>query len=121
VARLLADENLPWPVVEALRRLGHDVVTVADWGEAGHALADRAVLQLAAADGRAAVTLNRRHFVRLHHADPAHAGIVVCTVDLDFDALARRIDAAIRSRPALTGQLVRITRGQQNPEPQDPL
>jgi hypothetical protein len=28
VARLLADENFPFPVTQELRRLGHDVVTV---------------------------------------------------------------------------------------------
>ena len=111
MARLLADENVPWPVVEALRRLGHEVLTLADQGQAGRALADRAVLQLAIADGRAVVTLNRRHFIRLHDEDPAHAGIVVCTVDLDFEGLARRLDAAVRSQPTLTGQLLRITRG----------
>jgi hypothetical protein len=38
VARLFADENFPLPVVEALRRLGHDVVTMADAGKAGKLL-----------------------------------------------------------------------------------
>jgi hypothetical protein len=117
VAPLLADENLPAPVVEALRRLGHDVLTLADRGHAGQALTDAAVLQLATADGRAVVTLNRRHFIRLHHEDPTHAGILVCTVDLDFDGLAHRIDAAVRRRASLTGQLLRITRGAPDPEP----
>ena len=28
MSRLLADENFPLPVVEELRRLGHDVLTV---------------------------------------------------------------------------------------------
>jgi len=40
VARFLADENFPFPVVEALRRMGHDVVTVADAGKAGQGLHD---------------------------------------------------------------------------------
>jgi hypothetical protein len=38
VARILADENFPLPVVEALRRLGHDVVTLADVGKAHQAI-----------------------------------------------------------------------------------
>jgi predicted nuclease of predicted toxin-antitoxin system len=59
VARLFADENFPFPVVEALRHIGHDVVTVADAGKAGQSLTDKAILELATADQRAVVTLNR--------------------------------------------------------------
>ena len=90
MARLLADENFPFPVVEALRRAAHDVVTVADAGKARQALTDKTILELAVADRRAVVTLNRRHFVRLHAADPNHAGIIVCSLDLDFDGQAAR-------------------------------
>ena len=92
MARLFADENLPFPVVEALRRIGHDVVTVADAGKAGQSLTDKVILELATADHRAVVTLNRRHFVRLHETEPSHAGIVVCSLDLDFEGQAARID-----------------------------
>ncbi|MGH9200940.1 MAG: DUF5615 family PIN-like protein [Vicinamibacterales bacterium] len=110
MARLLADENFPLPVVEALRRLGHDVVTLADLGKAHQALPDESVLQTATADGRAVATLNRRHFVRLHAENPSHAGIVVCTLDLDFEGQARRLDGLIRGLDALTGQLLRLNR-----------
>jgi len=110
MSRLLADENLPFPVVEELRRRGHDVVTLADLGVANQALADEAVLVLARDDGRALATLNRKHFVRIHNTDPNHAGIVVCAVDRDFVGLATRIDSAIARLPALDGQLVRIDR-----------
>ena len=34
MTRLLADENFPFPVVEALRGFGFDVVTLADLGMA---------------------------------------------------------------------------------------
>ena len=110
MARLFADENVPFPVVEALRRIGHDVVTVADAGKAGQVLADKAILELAAADQRAVVTLNRRHFVRLHVADPNHAGIVVCSLDLDFDGQATRIDQMIATEEPLPGRLIRVNR-----------
>ena len=53
MARFVADENFPFPVTEALRHLGHDVVTLHDLGRAGQALADRAVLELASADTHA--------------------------------------------------------------------
>ena len=85
-------------VVEALRRMGHDVVTVADAGKAGQALTDKAILQLAGASQRAVVTLNRRHFVQLHTAEPTHAGIIVCSLDLDFEGQAARIDQAVAIR-----------------------
>ncbi len=110
MARLLADENFPLPVVESLRGLGHDVVTLAEAGLAQQAMADLAVLHAAMADGRAVATLDRRDFVRLHAEYPSHAGIVVCTFDLDFEGQARRIDAALRGFQVLAGQLVRVNR-----------
>ena len=110
MARLFADENFPVPVVDALRRRGHDVVTIADAGQAGLALSDIAVLQLATADERAVVTLNRRHFVRLHTVEPEHAGIIVCSLDLDFDGQAARISHAIETQSSLAGLLIRVNR-----------
>ncbi len=110
MARFYANENVPEPVVAELRRLGHDTVTMRESGHAGRAVPDRQVLVFATTSGRAVVTLNRRHFVRLHLERPTHAGIVVCTYDPDFAALARRIHDATRSMPELTGQLVRVNR-----------
>ena len=110
MARFYANENLPEPVVVELRRLGHDVLTMRENGQAGRAVPDTEVLELATMGKRAVVTLNRRHFVRLHLEHPAHAGIVVCTFDPDFVALARRIHDAAQATPELTGQLVRINR-----------
>ena len=112
MARLFADENFPFPVVEALRRLGHDVVTVADAGKAGQALTDKAILRVAGADQRAVLTLNRRHFVRLHAADPNHAGIIVCSIDLDFEGQAGRIDQAVATHDSSVGRLIRVNRPQ---------
>lgn len=110
MARFYANENFPQPGIVVLRQLGHDVLTVAETGAAGQAVRDEAVLAFAIGDGRAVLTLNRRHFIRLHHARPEHAGIVVCTVDPDFEGQARRIDSAIRACPDLAGQLVRVNR-----------
>jgi hypothetical protein len=110
LARLYADENFPLPAVTALRKLGHDVVTAVDVGQAGQAIADLAVLGFAHALGRAVLTHNRKHFRNLHKAGHAHSGLVLCTEDLDFAALATRIDAAIVTAGDLSGQLLRITR-----------
>jgi hypothetical protein len=83
-----------------------------DAGKAGHALTDKAILELAAADQRAVVTLNRRHFVRLHGAEPNHAGIIVCSFDLDFDGQAARVDQAIATQASTVGRLIRVNRPQ---------
>ena len=110
MARLLADENFPLPVTEELRRLGHDVVTIDDAGKAGQSLTDEAVLDLACKDNRTVLTLNRRHFIRLHGTGRDHTGIIACTVDLDFAGQAQRIHAAIGAQAPLSGQLVRVNR-----------
>ncbi len=62
MARLYANENFPFPVVEELRRLGHNVLTTVDAGNAGKALPDEAVLATAVAERRILITLNGKHF-----------------------------------------------------------
>ena len=110
MAKLYANENFFLPVVEELRRIGHDVVTVQETGKAERRTPDEDVLQLAIADDRAVLTLNRKHFIRLHDEQPNHAGIIVCTVDPNFKRQAASIHAAMEATPALSGQLIRINR-----------
>jgi hypothetical protein len=110
MARLFADENFPFPSVVTLRGLGHDVRTLQEAGYGGRAVPDEAVLSLGSDDGRAVLTINRRHFIRLHTQRPDHAGIIVCSFDPDFDALGARIHFAIEAEGPLTGRLLRIQR-----------
>jgi len=110
MARLYANENFPFPVVEALRRLGHDVLTIQETGRANQELPDPEVLAFATTEQRAVLTLNRKDFIRLHHASAAHAGILVCTFDPAFEAQAQRIHAALLEHTALAGQLIRVNR-----------
>ena len=110
MARLYADENFPLQVVERLRQLGHEVLTVQDDGCAGQAITDPAILARATEQGRALLTLNRRDFIRLHLDGSRHSGIIVCTFDADFEQQARRIDAVIGTHACLDGQLIRINR-----------
>jgi len=112
MARLYSNENFPLPVVEELRRLGHQVLTTHEAGEAGKSVSDEQVLASAIAESRALVTLNRKHFIHLHNANPDHAGIIVCSFDPDFSGQAHRIHAAIGSRSGLPGELIRIKRPQ---------
>ena len=110
MARLYADENIPLSLVIELRRLGHDVVTTRESGQAGQAIPDEEVLAFALMAGRAVLTLNRRHFIRLHGERPDHEGIVVCTVDPDAIGQAARVHAALSVQTDLAGQLVRVIR-----------
>jgi len=111
VARLYSNENFPLPVVEALRALGHDVVTIQETGKADQSLPDPEVLKFATNENRALLTLNRLHFIRLHQKNANHAGIVVCKFDPDFEAQAKRIHRAIADLASLAGQLLRVNRG----------
>jgi hypothetical protein len=110
VADILVDENFPFPVVEELRRFGHDLLTASEAGFARLKIPDDAVLRTAIQSGRAVLTLNRRHFMRLHMEHPAHLGIIVCTFDPDFVALAERIHAALIAIDDLRGVLIRVNR-----------
>jgi len=110
MARLYANENFPQPVVEALRQLGHDVLTIHETGKAGQSVSDEQILAFATAERRAVLSLNRKHFVRLHAAQPAHAGIIACTFDPDFTDQATRIHETIGLNAELFGQLIRVNR-----------
>ncbi len=70
MARLYSNENFPLPVVEKLRALGHDVLTIQETGKADQAELGDKVLEFAATENRALLTLNRRHFIRLHREHP---------------------------------------------------
>lgn len=110
MAQLFADEDVDLPIVHELRRLGHDVLTVHEAGQANRCTPDDAVLDIAVSEGRAVVTLNRRHFIRLHGRRPRHSGIIVCTWDPDRIGLAQRIDCAIHGQSDLSNQLIRVDR-----------
>ena len=110
MAHLYADEDFDRPIVEELRRLGHDVLTVHEAGQGNQAIPDEDVLAFAIARGRAVLTLNRRHFIRLHRWMPAHAGIIICTWDPDATALAVRIDEALSGCVSLDDRLIRVYR-----------
>jgi len=91
--QLYADEDFALPVVEDLRRLGHDVLTVQEDGRTS--IPDPDVLARAHSLGRAVLTYNRRHFERLHRQGAAHSGILSATRDSDFPGLAARIHARL--------------------------
>jgi uncharacterized protein YeeX (DUF496 family) len=112
MANFYSNENFPLPVVQQLRHLGHDVLTIQEVGQADRAVPDEAVLTFSTKEKRILLTFNRKHFIKLHRDMPDHAGIIVCTFNPDFDALANRIHQAIIRSADISGTLIRVNRPQ---------
>lgn len=110
MARLYADEQFPRVVVELLRQMSHNILTVQEAGKDNQKIPDQEVLAFAVSKNRAVLTLNRRHFIRLHSLQPNHAGIIVCRAEDDLARMAANINEAISSLETLTGQLIRVYR-----------
>jgi hypothetical protein len=110
MTRLYGGEDCSYPVIQPLRQLGHDILTAHETGRASQGIEDAAVLTFATAAGRAVLTFNRRHFIRLHDEVSSHAGIIVCMRDDDVVALANRIHQQLQGTPILLNQLLRINR-----------
>jgi hypothetical protein len=111
MARLYADEDIPLPLVERLRALGHDVLTAMEEGQTNRQVPDSDILAHAMNQGRAVLTHNRKDFKRLHYATPGHSGIISCTRDdSDPNGLAARIDAVLAANPNLAGRHIRVNK-----------
>jgi predicted nuclease of predicted toxin-antitoxin system len=106
VARFYADEQLPRRVVELLRDLGHDILTVQEAERRGDL--DPDVLAFATANDRAVITLNRKDFFKLHRLDREHGGIIACTDDRDRERLANNIHNAVQGLESLSGLEIRV-------------
>jgi hypothetical protein len=110
MAKLYSDEDFPGPVVTELRRLGHDVITAKQAGQTNQQLPDSHQLAYATNLGRVILTRNRWHFIRLHRHVRPHAGILACSDDPDYVALAGKIHQVLLASPNLANQLIRITK-----------
>jgi predicted nuclease of predicted toxin-antitoxin system len=110
MARFYADEQFPFPVVELLRSLGHDVLTVQEAGNADQRIPDDEVLAFAISQERAILTINRDDFIRLHRRNDDHCGIVVCSNNRNWEQFAARIDGAIKAEASLPRKLIRVVR-----------
>jgi len=111
MARIYSNENFFRPTILMLRELGHDVLTSLEAGNANLKIPDEEVLLFAVQEERIMLTLNRRHLMRLHRLNPDHFGLIVCTEDADFEALAIRIHEAIEAiGDKMQGTLIKIYR-----------
>jgi predicted nuclease of predicted toxin-antitoxin system len=110
MTRFYADEQFPFQVVELLRSLGHDILTVQEAGNANQRIPDDEVLAFAISQERAILTINRIDFIRLHRLNDNHFGIVVCTNNRNWEQFATLIDLAIKAEESLQGKLIRVVR-----------
>ena len=109
-------EQFPRPVVQRLVIKGFDLLTVQEANKANQKIPDPEVLAFAISQGRAVITQNRRDFIDLHNQSEAHAGIIVCTKNLDWDSFAEEIERALAGRTSIAGELIRVNR----PSPRTP-
>ena len=110
MARFYADELFPKVVVQLLRPMIHNILTLQAAGKDNPKNPDAEVLAFAVSENRAVLTLNRRYFIRLHSLESDHAGIIVCKADQDLARMATNINEAISSLATLTNQLIRVYR-----------
>ena len=110
MARLYTNEKFPIQCTKHLRAFGHDVLTIQESGNAGISMPDDEVLAFACNDNRILVSMNRKHFIRLHLQSNDHCGIIVCNYNPDYEDLAKRIHAVIETTNELSKQLFRVHR-----------
>lgn len=107
--KLYVNENFPIQIVNILREYDYDVLTSLDAGNANQRIPDEEVIAFAVSQKRIVLTLNRKDFIKLHRIKDNHYGIIVCTVDADFRALAERINKIlIENKEKFEKQLIRI-------------
>jgi len=112
MASFYANENFPIKVVQYLREMGYDVLTSHEAGNANQRIPDEDVLVYAAKAERILLTLNRRDFIAVHEKSFHHAGIIVCTQNIDLREQSDQIHEAVQELGDLTGKLLRIYRKQ---------
>lgn len=110
MVKLYADEQFPYPVVQRLIAKGFDILTVQAANKDNQKIPDPEVLAFAISQGRAVITQNRRDFIALHNQSQDHAGMIVCTKNLDWDSFAEEIERTLAGRTSIAGELIRVNR-----------
>lgn len=114
MAKFYSNENFPQDLVNALKLLGHDVLTSSEAGQANQSISDEEVLKFAHAGERVLITLNREDFISLHRKGQEHNGILLCKEDRDYQGQALKIHEFIwTDNQLLKGRLIRIKKQNQ--------
>ncbi len=104
----VADENFPLPSVRALRRLGHDVLSIQ---ESFSGLSDREVLRLAVREQRILLTFDRdfgERIFKLHESAPP--GVVLLRFRPSGPLEPAELLAPVLNSATLLGQFTVVTR-----------
>jgi len=75
--KFYSNEHFPLEWVNELRKLGYDVLTSQEAGQANQSISDPDVLQFAHENDRVVITLNRQDFIDLHKQGKNHSGIII--------------------------------------------
>ncbi len=117
--RILADENFPRLVVEALRERGHDVF----WARTGSpGASDTAVLARAQAEGRLVVTFDKDFGeLAFHRGQPAACGVILFRIRMrSAEGAVRTVVAAIEGRTDWAGHFTVVEAGRVRMRPLPP-
>jgi predicted nuclease of predicted toxin-antitoxin system len=94
--KFYSNENFPMDIVRELCRLGYDVLTSYDAGQANQGIPDEEVLAFATQQERAVITLNRDDFIALHRSGIPHNGIIICKTDRDYVGQSQTLHAYLQ-------------------------
>lgn len=94
--KFYSNENFPMDIVMELRRLGYDVLTSYDAGQANQGIPDEDVLTFATQQERVVITLNREDFIALQCSYISHNGIVIGKTDRDYLGQAQTLHAYLQ-------------------------
>ena len=111
--RFYSNENFPIDAVIILRKLGYDVLTSYESGQANQGIPDDEVLAYATEQSRVVITQNRRDFIQLHRENLAHAGIVIWKDDRDYSGQVETLHRYLQTAGNLSNRLVRIKKQNQ--------
>ncbi|MGA3017648.1 MAG: DUF5615 family PIN-like protein [Bryobacteraceae bacterium] len=117
--RFLADENFPRPALEALRKAGWDVVSIA---EECPGVPDEDVAALCAAQERILLTFDKDFGELIFHRGlPAGSGVVLFRITPDSPEEAAEVAVAlVQSQPDLAGWFCAVTRDRIRMRPLNP-
>ncbi len=110
---LYSNENFPIDAVIALRKLGYDILTSYEAGQANQGISDNEVVAYATAKNRAVITLNRKDFIQIHRSGRVHNGVIICKDDRDYRGQAQALHQYLLSQTTLINRLVRVKKQNQ--------
>ena len=109
-----SNENFPIDAVIILRKLGYDVLTSYEAGQANRGIPDDKVLAYASKQSRAVITQNRRDFIQLHRENLSHSGIIIWKDDRDYSGQVETLHRYLQTASNLSNRLVRIKKQNQS-------